>query len=127
MREIEEKLNLLDIQIMGTILFIVSLFVSILLNVNQRKYTLHQKPLFSAKTTYLISNFNRLLVLAIALSFLYTSYEFKKIAKEKGSNVALNDLDVFASTLTVVGAIIVLYITANSPVENALDIENPNI
>lgn len=127
MREIEEKLNLLDIQIMGTILFIVSLFVSILLNVNQRKYTLHQKPLFSAKTTYLISNFNRLLVLAIALSFLYTSYEFKKIAEKKGSNVALNDLDVFASTLTVVGAIIVLYITANSPVENALDIENPNI
>lgn len=127
MREIEEKLKLLDIQIIGSILFIVSLFVSILLNINQRKYTLHKKPLFNAKTTYLISNFNRILVLAIALSFLYTSYEFKKIAEEKGSNVALNELDVFSSVLTVVGAVIVLYITAKSPVEDALNIENPNI
>ena len=127
MRETEEKLKLLDIQIIGTILFIGSLLVSILLNRNQRKYTLKQKPLFNVKTTYLISNLNRILVLGIALSFLYTSYEFKKLAEEKDDNVTLNKLDVLASTLTTIGAVIVLYITANSSVEDALNIENPNI
>ena len=66
-------------------------------------------------------------VLIVVISFLYTSYEFKKIAEEKGSNVALNELDVFAATLSVISAIIVLYITANSPVEDSLNIENPNI
>ena len=127
MREIEEKIKLLDIQIIGSILFIITLLISITLNYSQRQYTLYRKPLFNAKTTYVISNINRILVLIIVLAFLYTSYEFKKIAEEKDSNVALNELDVFAATLSVISAIIVLYITANSPVEDALNIENPNI
>ena len=127
MREIEEKLKLLDIQIIGSAVFIVTLFISILLNYNQRRYTLHQKPLFNAKTTYVISNLNRIVVLGVVIAFLYTSYKFKKIAEEKDSNVALNKLDVFAATLSVISAIIVLYITTNSPVEDALNIENPNI
>ena len=127
MREIEEKIKLLDIQIIGSILFIITLLISITLNYSQRQYTLYKKPLFNAKITYVISNINRILVLIIVLAFLYTSYEFKKIAEQKDSNVALNELDVFAATLSVISAIIVLYITANSPVEDALNIENPNI
>ena len=127
MKELDEKLKLLDIQIIGSIFFIVSLLISITLTLNQRKYTLHQKSLFNAKTTYLISNANRLLVLIIVSTFLYISYEQRKLAKIKGSNVNLNNLDVFAGSLSVISAIIVLYITANSPVEDALNIENPNI
>ena len=127
MKELDEKLKLLDIQIIGSIFFIVSLLISITLTLNQRKYTLHKKPLFNAKTTYLISNANRLLVLIIVSTFLYISYEQRKLAKIKGSNVNLNNLDVFAGSLSVISAIIVLYITANSPVEDALNIENPNI
>lgn len=127
MNELDEKLKLLDTQIVGSIFFIVSLLVSILLTLNQRKYTLHQKPLFNAKTTYLISNANRLLVLIIVSTFLYISYKQRELAKIKGSNVNLNNLDVFAGSLSVINAIIVLYITVNSPVEDALNIENPNI
>lgn len=127
MREIEEKIKLIDIQIIGSIVFIITLLVSITLNYSQRNYTLYKRPLFDRKTTYIISNINRIVVLIVVISFLYTSYEFKKIAEEKGSNVALNELDVFAATLSVISAIIVLYITANSPVEDSLNIENPNI
>ena len=88
---------------------------------------MHKKPLFNAKTTYFISNANRLLVLIIVSTFLYISYEQRKLAKSKNSNINLNNLDIFAGTLSVVSAIIVLYITANSPIEDALNIENPNI
>ena len=127
MREIEEKIKLIDIQIIGSIVFIITLLVSITLNYSQRNYTLYKRPLFDRKTTYIISNINRILVLIVVISFLYTSYEFKKIAEKKDSNIALNELDVFAATLSVISAIIVLYITANSPVEDSLNIENPNI
>ena len=127
MREIEEKIKLIDIQIIGSIVFIITLLVSITLNYSQRNFPLYKKPLFNRKTTYIISNINRILVLIVVLAFLYTSYEFKKIAEEKDSNVALNELDLFASILSVISAIIVLYITANSPVEDSLNIENPNI
>ncbi len=127
MNELEEKLKIIDIQLTGSILFIVSLIVTIILTYNQRQYTLHQKPLFNTKQTYIISNLNRILSLTIVLMFLYSSYELREISKQKESNVKLNDLDVFASILSVVSAIIVLYITAKSPVEDSLDIENPNI
>ena len=127
MREIEEKIKLIDIQITGSFIFIITLLVSITLNYSQRNYTLYKKSFFNRKTTYIISNINRILVLIVVISFLYTSYEFKKIAEEKDSNVALNELDVFAATLSVISAIIVLYVTANSPVEDSLNIENPNI
>jgi len=127
MKELEEKLKLLDIQTISSVFFIISLLVSILLTLNQRKYTLHQKPIFSAKATYIISNGNRILVLIIVSIFLYISYEQRKLAQAKDSNVNLNNLDVFAGSLSVISAIIVLYITANSPIEDALNIENPNI
>ncbi|MBE6144970.1 MAG: hypothetical protein E7169_05290 [Firmicutes bacterium] len=126
MREIEEKLKLLDIQIIGSVSFIASIIISIILTYNQRLYTLKQKTIFNRKQTYIISNFNRILVLIIVTSFLYNSYEQKKLAEEKNSNVTLNNLDIVASSLSVVSAIIVLYITAKAPVEDALDIENPN-
>lgn len=122
-----DKLKILDLQAIASLLFIVSLITTIVLTYNQSKYTLHQKPLFSKKETYIISNLNRILVLIVVLIFLYSSYKLREIAKQKNSNIKLNDLDVFASALSVVGACIVLYITAISPVEDALAIENPNI
>lgn len=127
MNKFDQKLKILDLQTIGSILFIVSLIVTIVLTYNQRRYTLHQKPVFSKKETYIISNLNRILVLIIVLIFLYSSYELREIAKKKNSNIKLNDLDLFASFLSVVGACVVLYITAVSPVDDALDIENPNI
>lgn len=127
MRELDEKIKIIDIQLIGSFFFICSLIVTILLTYNQRKYTLHQKPFLTYKQTYVISNLNRILVLIIVLTFLYTSYELREIAIEKESNVELNNLDVFASILSVISAIIVLYITANSSLDDVLDIENPNI
>lgn len=127
MKETEEKIKLLDTQIIGSIFFIGTLVVSILLTINQRNYTLNKKTIFSAKTTYIISNANRIVVLCVVITFLYISYKQKKLAEVKDGNVVLNNLDVFAGTLSVISAIIVLYITINSPVEDALNIENPNI
>lgn len=127
MRNLDEKVKLIDIQLTGSILFVCSLIVTIVLTYNQRQYTLNRKPLFTYKQTYIISTLNRVLVLLIVLSFLYTSYEFREIAIYENSDVELNDLDVFASILTVISAIIVLYITASSSLDTVLDIENPNV
>lgn len=127
MNRINDKLKILDLQAIASLLFIVSLIVTIVLTYNQKKYTLHQKPLFSKKETYIISNINRILILIVVLVFLYSSYKLREIAKKKNIDTKLNDLDVFASLLSVIGACIVLYITAVSPIEDALNIENPNI
>lgn len=127
MNDYDRKIMVLNIQLIGSSLFIVSLIVTIILTYNQKQYTLHKRPLFSVEQTHLISNINRILVLGIVLAFLYSSYQLREIAKHKNSNVNLNNLDVFAGTLTVISAIIVLYITAKAPVEEALNIENPNI
>lgn len=122
-----KKLNVINIQLIGSSLFILSLIVTIVLTINQKRSTLHQNPIFTTKETYAISNLNRILVLGIVLAFLYSSYELREISIEKESDVGLNDLDVFAAILSVLSGIIALYITAVSPVEDSLDIENPNI
>lgn len=127
MDELNQKIKVLNIQLTGSTLFIISLFVSLILTYNQKQYTLHKKPVFSYSQTYIISNINRIFVLTIVLMFLYSSYQLRKIAIRKESDVGLNDLDVMASILSVTSAIIVLYITAKSPIEDALNIENPNI
>jgi len=127
MNELDKKLKILDIQIIGTVIFIISLIINILLNYNQKEYTLHKKPIFTNKETYIISNFNRIIVLAIVIAFLYTSYQLRELSKRKGGNIKLNNLDLFASFLSVINALIVLYITVNSPIEDSLNIENPNL
>lgn len=127
MNDLNKKIKILDIQTIGSILLIISVIVTLVLTYNQKKYTLHAKPIFDRKTTYIISNSNRVFALIIVLLFLYSSYQLREIAKKKNSDIKLNDLDVTASILSVISAIIALYITAKSPIENALSIENPNI
>lgn len=127
MNNTSDKLKILNIQLIGSYFFIISILISILLTYNQKLYILDKKHLFNYKQTYIISNFNRLLSLAIVIAFLYSSYQLREISKKNDSNVNLNNLDVLAASLSVVGAIIELYITSQSTTEDVLDIENPNI
>lgn len=127
MNNTNDKLKILNIQLIGSYFFIISILISISLTYNQKLYILNKKHLFTYKQTYIISNFNRILVLAIVIAFLYSSYQLREISKESDGNISLNNLDVFASILAVVGAIIELYITSQSTTEDVLDVENPNI
>ena len=108
----EEKI--IDIQIVATILFIVSLTISLVLTYNDKYKTKYGKGFFNNETNYKISVLNRILVVILSFVFLYVNYSNKEIAKNKGQKTKPFQLQIMASELSILAALIVTYVFINS-------------
>lgn len=124
----EKEIMLLDLQNLTTIIFIVSLIISIYItSVDKNKI---KNPNKKYNDTSNISIFNRVLVVVLSLSYLYISYSNKEIAKIKGKKTNLFNLQVLASEISLVSTIIVLYVIIKSYGNNYSIIAgsgNPNL
>ena len=119
--------RLLNIQNIGSVVYIVSLILSIYLTYDEQT-KLHNERLLDDRTAIGLSTFNRTLVLILTFVFLFTSYENTSIAKAKGKDLSSYELQNRASELSVLSAVIVLYvILKNADTENfnVSKIENP--
>ena len=130
MNELDKRQeNLLNIQNIGSIVYILSLIISIYLTYDE-KTKLHNDRLLDDETAIKISTFNRFLVLILTFVFLITSYENTNIAKAKGKNLESYKMQNIASELSVLSAVIVLYIVlSNTGTDNfnVSKIENPTL
>lgn len=109
-----EEIKILDIQLIATIIFIGSLALSFYLTYSDKIEIMYDKPLISNEKYYKLSVFNRFLVLILSLVFLYTNYQDKIIAKEKNESLEPSNLQIIASELSILAAIIVLYVVITS-------------
>ncbi len=122
----EEKI--IDIQIVATILFIVSLTISLVLTYNDKYKTKYGKGFFNNETNYKISVLNRILVVILSFVFLYVNYSNKEIAKNKGQKTKPFQLQIMASELSILAALIVTYVVINSGEYSLVtSIENPGL
>ena len=71
----KKEAELLDLQLLATIIYIGSLIISIYLTYNDKLTVLNLKKIFTDKQNRNLSIFNRLLVVILTLTFLYASYE----------------------------------------------------
>lgn len=111
----KEEIKILDIQMIATIIYVLSLFISYLLTYNDKFETLNGKPWINKNVSRKISVGNRLLVLCLTLIFLYINYKNIAIAKkQKKKNLLPFQLQVTASELSTLAAIIVLYTVITS-------------
>lgn len=118
--------DLLDLQIITTVLFMASLIISIFLTYNDKLCLNKQKDLFSKKGASNLATFNRIYALVLTLTFLYINYENRKIAGAKKQNLEPFNLQITASQLTTLAAIISLYVVLTSGEYNIVPvIENP--
>ena len=120
----EEYIN---IQLFALLFTLISVIISLLLTYNQKLEIKNLDTLFNPKTTFKIAKFNRSLILILGIIFLYVNYGLYKISKNEGENLKPYILQIFASILTVITAIITLYVIFLSSKENVSDIENPII
>ena len=121
---------ILDAQLIGTILYIASLLLSYALTRDEKMDVLGKEKLFTDKQAQTLSVFNRSLVLGLTVLFLITSYINTDIAKEKGEDLESYQLQNRASELSVLSAVIVLYVILNNfgtSGFNVSKVENPNI
>ncbi len=126
----DKEIKLLDLQIVLTVIYIVSLVLSIFLTYNDRIKLSDNKNIFSKKQSKNYSIFNRVLVLVLTLSFLFINYENYKITKQKGEKLDNASLQILASEISTVATIIVLYVVLKSAGEDYTiisGIENPSL
>ena len=114
----------IDIQFYTLFLSLISIVISLILTYNQRLIEKDKKTILSDTNSYKLSLFNRILILSIALIFLYVNYkQFKSSNNEKQKK--RRTLQIDASILTIIAAIISLYVVYNSKPEAIANIQNP--
>ena len=115
--------ELLYLQSYASIAFIITIFVSLILTINNIKKQNNTKRFFSQKTENQINYINRIIITILAITFTYINYSFYEISKQK-NNVTIQKDEYIASILTLVAGFILLYTTTQS-IKNNLN--SPNI
>ena len=118
------NLKAIDIQFYTLFFSLASIVISLILTYNQRLIKEKKKTLLSDKASYNLSLFNRVLILSIALIFLYVNYKDYKASNTSKSKKKCT-LQIDASILTIIAASISLYVVYNSKPEAIANIQNP--
>lgn len=109
MKKKSEEKDLLYLQIFGSLIFIITIIVSIILTYNNIERMDKKKPLFNQKQENNISLTNRLIITTIATIFTYISYKFYEINKEKNDKISKKEL--IASIFALISSLILLKTT----------------
>lgn len=121
-----KEVKLLDIDIETAVLLIISLLVSIYLTTERKKRLENKKTFLNEKDDQTILLLNRLFVLIIFCISLYDSYEFYKIAKYKNEDLFPYKLQLLASILGLITALIVIYAVLYNT-NSISNLENPTV
>ena len=124
----KEEINILNIQLITSLIVIITVAVSLLLTYNQKLNLQNKKTIFTKKQTHNVSYINRLIILITAISFLIINYKLYQISKKEGEDLKVYYLQIIASILTTIASIIVFYVVSIEPSGTDIsDIENPVI
>lgn len=124
----QDEVRQINIQMVFSAISIVSVVISIILSQNEKYYLQKKQPIFKPRQALNLSKFNRILILIIALVFLVVNYRLRAISKEENEDLKSYDLQIIASYLVVISAIITLYVVfAYNEELTTSDVENPII
>ena len=126
MNTTEKELKAVNEQIIATILFLGTIIISLSLSIDRRQKILNKKAIYSNEKARNIAIINRIIVVFIVLIYLQIDKENLDITKEKQNQTNLANLQIIAEIITLIAALIALYITYNSKTED-ISIENPEI
>ena len=125
-----KQLFIIDGQLIGCILYILSLVISITIILDQREKALGREGFLTSEEAQNISLLNKLLILGLVLWFLYLNYRAKELAASTNQETDTLGLQIAASAISLIPALIGLYVVATSFSDSNLqtaEIENPYI
>lgn len=124
----KEEIKLLNIQLITSIIVIITVSLSLILTYNQKLNLENKKTIFNKKQTHNVSYINRLIILLTAIVFLIINYKLYQISKKEGEDLKVYYLQIIASVLTTIASLIVFYVVSIEPTGDEIsDIENPVI
>lgn len=107
-----DQLYIINGQLIESILYLISIIVSIVVIIDQKKSLQNEERFLGNYNSKVITLINRLFLFLLAIwsiYFAYKSYEFSKNTNQSTSSLKLQ---IFASFLSIIGAIIELYVVA---------------
>ena len=123
----KEETRNVNIQFYTLFFSLLSIIISIILTYNDKLSTEGKTSFLGKKTNYNLTLFNRILILSIAIAFLYVNYKSYMNAKTKEKKLKSYELQILASLFTLIAASISLYVVSVSTKETLVDLENPVI
>ena len=122
------QLKIIDGQLIGCILYIISIIISIIIILNQRKNALNKEQFLTGEESQTIALANKIFILFLIIFFLYLNYESYNLAKDTNQDTSALELQIIGSILSVAVGLIGLYVVAtnftNTNLQTA-EIENP--
>lgn len=106
---VQEKIKLIDYQIVATVIFVITTISSIILLYNKKLDILNKKPIFNPKESKNINLFNSIIVLIIVLFLQYINYKNKEISEFEMKNIGPINLDINKTYLLIIVSLISLY------------------
>ena len=123
-----EQLTIIDGQLVGCILYIISLVASIIIVLNQRKRALGQEEFLTSEESQTIALLNKIFILGLVLWFLYLNNRAKNFAANTNQDTSALNLQILSSIISLIPALIGLYVVitnfSNTNLQTA-EIENP--
>lgn len=124
----DQQLLIIDGQFIGTILYIVSLLISLALIINQRKRAKGEEGFLTPSESQTLALINKILILALLFLFIYLDYEAKDLSANTNQDTSSLELQIKASWISLIPALIGLYVVvtdfSNTNFQTA-EIENP--
>lgn len=125
-----DAISILKGQLIGSAFYIIVLLLSIIILYNQILKIEKNTPFLTEESVSNLNILNRIVVLILVLYFFYTTFENLRLAEENGSETKYLKLQQIASLLTVVSAIIVLYVSLEQSNKSFVPLsstDNPNL
>lgn len=119
----KDEVTLANYDIIGTIFFIGTLIVSVILSYNDKLKLDGKDGLFSNEERRNILIINKIVVLCLVVFFLYINLEHYKIALIKGDDTTNYKIQLIPSILAIIAAVIILYLVLKGDDE----VDNPEL
>ena len=124
----QKETQLLYIQIYASIIFIITILLSIILTYNNIK-KMNSCPFFSKFLENNLTIINRIIITFLVIVFTYINYQFYLISKQKNNRNNIEKNEFIASIITLIADFILLYTTIKSVYNDETfgDIDTPLI
>lgn len=122
-----DTIKLLDMQEFTSICYLITTAIAIYLTHYRKQIIRHQKTYLKVEEAKKLNIFNHIVILILTGIFLYINQINLQHTKENNEDITLLSLQNFASMLTTIGAIIVLYVVIQDPIDYPSSNENSEI
>lgn len=122
------QLKIIDGQLIGCVLYIISIIVSMIIIINQRKNALNKEQFLTGEESQTIALANKIFILFLILLFFYLNYESYRLARDTNQDTSALELQIIGSILSTAVGLIGLYVVATNFQNTNLqtsEIENP--